>query len=162
MALVAFTIGIFLVGNALAGMHVKGRVVSHSIKWQQIDVGDQDGHVVAIVELKGITTNMEGKWFIDGWSYHEWSLLDINLKTGLGTGNGYGDVTDRDGNKCYLTWEGKAFPGGKFGNGYWEGTWKYIKGSGKFVGIQGGGPFHVTLVGDQGYSDWEGEIELPR
>ena len=162
MVLVIFAMGIFLVNSAVAGEYVRARNITHTIKWQQIDVGDVDGHVVAVSEAKGVTSNKEGKWFAEGWAYREWSLYDINLKTGLGSGHGYGDITDRDGNKCYFSWEGKAFTGGKFGTGYWEGTWKYIKGTGKFVGIKGGGPFLGNTVGDEICNDWEGEFELPR
>jgi hypothetical protein len=89
-------------------------------------------------------------------------FYDINLKTGLGSGHGYGEQTDRDGNKWYFTWEGKLGKGGKFGTGYWEGTWKALKGTGKFEGIQGKGTFQGNPVGDQIYNPWEGEIELPR
>jgi hypothetical protein len=159
MALIAFVMGILLVGDALAGEYVKARTVTHNTKFQPIDVGDADGHVVVVLEDKGVSTNLEGKWFADGWSYRDTGLSDINLKTGLGSGHGYGDYTDRDGNKWYFTWEGKGVKGEKF---VWGGTWKVVKGTGKFEGIQGKGTWKQYLVGDQAYHDWEGEMELPR
>jgi hypothetical protein len=159
MALIVFATGIILVNCAVAGEKVKGRTVTHNIKWQQIDVGDADGHVVAIEENKGVSANLEGKWFADGWSFRETGLYDINLKTGIGSAHGYGDYTDRDGNKWYFTWEGKAVKGEKYA---WGGTWKAVKGTGKFEGIHGGGTWQNYQVGDQGYFDWEGDIELPR
>ncbi len=68
MALIAFAMGILLVGDAVAGENVKARTVTHNTKCQQIDVGDEDGHVVVVGEDKGVSTNLEGKWFADGWS----------------------------------------------------------------------------------------------
>ena len=162
MALIVFAIGIVLVGNGLAGEKFKGRTVHSNTKWQQIDVGDEDGHVVAILESKGVATNMEGKWFGDGCAYRHVGLLDMNLKTGLGSGHYYGDYTDKDGDKWYFISEGKAVIGGQFGAYYWESRWKVVNGTGKFKGIKGGGTARWYPVGDQGYHDWECEIELPR
>jgi len=159
MALVVFAISIFLVGNAVAGMYVKVRNITHSIKWQQVDVGDEDGHVVAVQENKGATMNLEGKWFNDGWSFRDTGLSDINMKTFLGSSKSYGDHTDRDGNKWYFIAEGKSIKEGKY---VWGGTWKAIKGTGKFEGIKGGGTWKWYAVGDMAITDWEGEIELPR
>jgi len=153
---------IFLVTCAGAGEYVKARNVTHYTKLQQVDVGDVEGHVILVYESKGVTTNLEGKWFCDGWAHHETGVMDINTKTGLGSGHGYGCQTDRDGNKFMWTWEGKAMKGGKFGTGYWEATWKAIKGTGKFEGIQAKGTVLGYSVGDEGYADWEGEVEFPR
>ncbi len=162
MALMVFATGILLVGDAVAGEYVKVRNANHNVKWQQIDVGDLDGHVIAIGEVKGVTTNLERKWFNDGWSFRGMGLYDLNPKTGLGAGHGYGEHTDRDGNKYYFIWEGKSLKGGKYGTDYWEGTWKAIKGTGKFEGIHGKGTFQSYAIGDQAFDDWEGEVELPR
>ena len=162
IALITLAFGVALISDALAGEKVKARNVSHSVKWEQINVGDEDGHVVAVTEAKGITTNSEGKWLFNGWAYHDTSLYDINLKTGLGSGQGYGDQTDRDGDKVYWTWEGKHLQGGKFGTGYWTGTWTAVKGTGKFEGIQGKGTFQGYNIGGDTLNDWEGDFVLPR
>ena len=162
IALITLAFGVALVGNTLAAEKVKGRNVSHAVKWEQINVGDEDGHVVAVSEGKGITTNLEGKWLFNGWPYHDTSLYDINPKTGLGSGQGYGDQTDRDGDKVYWTWEGKMLKGGKFGTGYWAGTWAFVKGTGKFEGIQGRGTFQSYDIGGDTLNDWEGDVELRR
>jgi hypothetical protein len=162
MALIAFAMAILLVGNAAAGEIFKARNVTHTTKWQQIDVGDEDGHVIVVSESKGVTTNLEGKWFAYGWFYRDTALLDLNLKTGVGSAHGYWECTDRDGNKYYGTGEGRLLKGGKFGTGYWGLIWKVVKGTGKFEGMQGKGTSQGYLVGDQSYTDWEGEFELPR
>jgi hypothetical protein len=157
MALIVFAIGIVWVGDALGGEKVKGRTVHSNTKWQHIDAGDEDGHVAAIFESKGVQSVSEGRKLFDGVVYRQTGLLDMNLKTGLGSGHYFWDITDKDGDKYYGTAEGKAVKAG-----YWVGTTKIAKGTGKFKGIQGKGTWQWYAVGDQGYSDWEMEVELPR
>ena len=161
IALITLAFGVALIGNALAEK-VKCQNIYHVVKWEQVNVGDQDGHVVAVYEVKGITTNLEGKSFLNGVSYHETSLCDVNLKTGEGSGQGYFDQTDRDGDKSYGTWEGKHLQGGKFGTGYWTATWKVIKGTGKFQGMQGKGTAEGYSIGGDTLVDWEGDFVPPR
>ena len=158
MALIAFAVGILLVGNVVAGEKFKGRTVLYGTKWEQINVGDEDGHVVAVYESRGITTNLDGKRFLDGCILRETGLLDMNLKTGLASGHGYGDWTDRDGSKNYYTWEGKRVAGKPF-----EAVWTIVKGTGKFEGIKAEGTASGYFVAPgQQYNDWEVEVELPR
>jgi hypothetical protein len=119
--------------------------------------------VIAVYEHKGIGINMEGKTFGDGMVRWETGLVDMNFKTGLGSGHGYGVVTDRDGDKYYFTWKGKRVKGGKLGTGYWESELTIVKGTGKYEGIQGKGISYSYQVAEkQSYADWEVEVELPR
>lgn len=141
------------IGNAVAAEKITGRNVKHNVKWEKIEVGDEEGHVVAIYENKGVHSRTDGKTFV----YWECGNLDINLKTGVGSGNGYGTHTDKDGDKTYFTWEGKIA-----GKGIWKGTWTYTSGTGKFEGIKGGGTFtSYDIAPGQSYNDFEGEEELP-
>jgi hypothetical protein len=159
MALIAFVMGIALVGDVVAGEKFKGRSDLNMLKWEQIKVGDEEGHVVAFYEKKGISTNLEGKQLFDGCLVRETGLLDLNLKTGVGSAQGYGDGTDKEGNKCYYTWEGKCVKAGK----PWEGVWTIVKGTGKLEGITGKGTWvNYNLGGGWGYDDSEFEAELPR
>ena len=83
IALITLAFGIAVVGDALAGEKFKARTVKQKVKWEQIEVGDQEGHIIAVAEAKGISTNMEGKWFADGWVQHYAALYDLNPKVGL-------------------------------------------------------------------------------
>jgi hypothetical protein len=159
MTLITFSMGIFLVGNVLAGEKFKARNAYHSVKWEQVNVGDEEGHVVAVYESKAITTNLEGKWFSDGSVERNTGLWDINLKTGLGSVHGYAEMADKDGNKYYYTLEGKVVEAGK----PTKGVWTIVKGTGKFEGITGKGTWEYYPLGPgEGYSNWEIEVELPR
>jgi hypothetical protein len=146
--------GIFLVGDAVAGEKIKCRTVWVNTKWVQINVGDEKDHVVAVGESKGIISNMQGKTFGDGWLGWCGITCDISPKIGV-NGNGYMTLTDKDGDKIYMKAVRK--PAG-------PNPWTFFKGTGKFEGIQGKGTFSDNLTADPTlvYTDWEGEVELPR
>jgi hypothetical protein len=158
IALITLAFGVALVGNALAGEKVKGRIAAYNVKWEQVQVGDEEGHVLAVVEDKGISFILMGRMLPDGMLYRDVTLLDSNLKTWVGSHVTYSEYTDRDGDKYYSMQKGKLV-----GKGGWEGEWAYIKGIGKFEGIQGKGTWvGLTLSPTQWYVDWEGEMDLPR
>jgi hypothetical protein len=149
IAVIGLFVGVAVVGDALAGEKVKGRNVYYTAKWQQIEVGDEEGHVVAISETKSITTVFQGRAIPDGLVGRGVGFFDIG-KTGVRFTHGYQEFTDKDGDKIYCEWSG----GGK---------WSYAKGTGKFEGIKGGGTSaYYPKSPEQAYSDWEGEVELPK
>jgi hypothetical protein len=159
IALITLAFGVALIGDAMAEK-AKGRVVGYNVKWEQVEVGDQEGHVVAVVEAKGINSTIMGKTVPDGMVYRLSGLLDINLKTGVGSFvDGYDEYTDRDGDMIIHKITGKYPGGGKAA----EGEWTCIKGTGKFEGMQGKGTWiGHDIAPRQWYVDWEGERELPR
>jgi len=159
IALMTFAFAVTLVSDALAGEKFKCRIVGYTVKWEQVEVGDQEGHVVAVAEAKGINSTMMGKTLPDGMLYRLPVLIDLNLKTGVGSHVvGYSEYTDRDGDKIVVQDKGKYVGGG---NG--AGEWAFVKGTGKFEGIQGKGTWiSHSLSPTQWYVDWEGEVELPR
>ena len=128
-----------------------------SVKWEQIAVGDQEGHALVVEEAKGVSSNMEGKWFGEGWVQRHVGFIDMNTTTGMTSGHGYEEVTDQDGNKYFTRWEGKAT-----GQATWEGTYVIYKGTGKYEGIKGRGKWSLLMVSpDQFFTDEEWDIELP-
>ena len=134
---------------------IKIRRVYFAIKREQIDVSDVDGHMIVLIEARGISTNMEGEAFNDGWSVREVAVIDINSKLGNGFGHGYLEETDADGDKVYTRWEGEDV------RNTGSGRWSYIKGTGKFEGIKGEGNWSsYVLSPTQWYVDSDGEIEL--
>jgi hypothetical protein len=110
---------------------VKATATSINIKFEKIDVGDEDGHMIAIVENKQV-------WSADGSDEKSTAvvrgLMDFNPKTGKGTFTGYSIRNYKNGEKWYLSFEGK--PAGK---GRWEGTHTYNGGTGKYEGMSGSG-----------------------
>ena len=160
MALIVFAMGIFLVGNAVAGEKHRLSTVYHMIKWEQMNVPAEEGHVIGLWEAKGVTRNKDGKRFGEGVIIHTVGSLDLNMKTGNGLAHHYYDEwTDRDGDKIYSNGEGKS----KIGEPFWEGRNTFTRGVGKYEGIRGGFTWKAYSVSpDQFIADWDVEIELPR
>ncbi|MFH0871303.1 MAG: hypothetical protein V1878_02250 [bacterium] len=161
VALIAL-VGMAIVGDAVAGEKVKGRTAFYTVKWETVNVPEEEGLLMALAESRGITSNKEGKTFADGWVSRSVGLLDINVKTGLGSGHWYEEVTDRDGDKLYYRSEGKRMKG-KLWASYWEGEYTIVRGTGKWEGIKGRGNWSMYPTAPmQSYTDWEMEVELPK
>lgn len=125
-----------------------------NVKWEQIEVGDEEGHVIGISESKEIyineTTGEKGIAVSIG-------LIDINPKMGQASGHGYGIDFSKDGSKIFRSWEGKAV-----GKGHWQGVWSVIKGTGSNEGATGGGTWDSYSLGPQhSYLEVEGEMNVP-
>ena len=73
--------------------------------------------------------------------------------------NGYCVVTDRDGDKLFLTWEG----GNDTKAGEGKGTAQYTGGTGKYAGIKGKYTYNYVAIlpGAEGYARINGEWQLP-
>ncbi len=159
ISLITFALGIALVGDALAGEKVKFRTGLYGTKWEQVAVGDKEGHIIGIYESKGLGTNLEGKKFLDGWLLRESGLMDIDGKAGTWSAQGYADFTDENGDMIYVAWEGKKMKQDQPGTG----TVRLLKGTGKWQGIQGKGTWvAVSSRENRSYSNVEWDVELPR
>ena len=154
--MIIFIFTIAMVNCALAGEKIKYK--SHGTiftdKWEQIEVGDEKGHVLAVAHSKQIYFNeITGEKTV-GSSVN---TMDINLNTGQGSMKGYGIAIDKDGDKMIRTHKGK--PAGK---GHWKGTYVMVKGTGKYEGITGKGTWDTYSLGEgQSYVEAEGEYQLP-
>ena len=158
MAVFALVVGIVALADAVAGEKGKGRAVFNSTKWQQIEVGDVEGHIVAVCEAAGVFTVLEGDKFADGAAIRQVGLYDINTKTRTGTIRGYNEVTSLDGAKAYEEWEGQRLPDGGA-----QGRFAWVRATGKWEGVKFWGSWKSQrLSPTQWYSDSEWEVELPR
>ena len=160
MVLIVFAMSIVLVGNAVAAEKgkVAGRQVWHITTIHALKVPDVEGHVINLLEAKGIV------------SYEKWgaALIDqintLDFIKGAGTFQGYNYTIFPDGSSITTKFEGKSKGGGvgTTGMASSESTWTFIKGTGKFQGIQGRGTSKSYVLGPcQYYSDTEGEYTLP-
>jgi hypothetical protein len=95
----------------------------------------------------------KGIGFSEKWGNYPITLmgmLDVIKETN--SGQSYVHATFPDGSTYTVRAEGK---GGK-------GTFTFIKGTGKFFGLKGGGTYKsYPLDPTQWYTDWEGEYTLP-
>ncbi|MGA2468978.1 MAG: hypothetical protein ABSH06_32165 [Thermodesulfobacteriota bacterium] len=160
MALIAFAMGIFSVGDALAGERgkVAAREVLYATTVQTLKVPDVEGHTIHLIEAKGI--GFSEKW----GAYLIYLTYTLDVIKGEGTHQGYNHMTYPDGSTFTVKYEGKNMRGGRglTGTAGGEGTWTLIKGTGKFEGIQGEGTYKSYSLGPgQWYNDTEGEYTLP-
>ena len=152
MALISFAMGIFLVGDAVAGEKgkVASRIVYLATVVHTLKVPDVDDHINWLVEAKGIYSS--GKW----GAALVYQIITMDSIKGSGSSRGYDRWTFPDGSVIDIKWEGKARGASN------EGTITLIKGTGKFEGIQGKGTFKAQMLSaDQYYGDQEIDYTLP-
>jgi hypothetical protein len=155
-AVIIFVFGISMIDCVVAGekQKIKSHGASVTGKWEQIEVGDEEGHVLVVYDSKQIYFNEITGERSAGPSVN---TMDINLKTGQGFVRGYGSTTDKDGDKIFRTHEGKPV-----GKGHWKGTFIWVKGTGKYEGVKGSGTWDsYSLAPGQSYVEVEGEMEMP-
>jgi hypothetical protein len=160
MVLFAFAMGIVLVGDAVAAE--KGKVAYRQVYYMTsihtLKVPDVEGHAINLLEAKGIVSSE--KW----GAALIYQINTLDFIKGSGTFQGYTHTTYPDGSTITTKFEGKSKGGGAGTTGMAssEGTWTYVKGTGKFEGIQGRGTMKSYVLGPgQFYSDSEGEYTLP-
>ena len=152
MIALTLILGLVSIKIVSAGETVKIKASGTSIntKWHQIEVGDEEGHVIAVfqntqawvVEPAGIKTTQYSR-----------GTMDLHKKTGQGTMQGYSIMTYPGGDKRYASFDGKIA-----GKGKWEGTYTDLGGTGKFEGCKGGGTWKTQSLGP-GISHIEAEGE---
>jgi len=160
MALIVFTIGILLVGNAVAGE--SGKILIREVYYtptvHTLKVPDMEGHTYILFEEKGIGFHEKwGNWLI--------TLVGTGeLKAeGTATFQFHVHYTFPDGSTITFKAEGGSVPGrGIIGEPSAEGTAIPIKGTGKFQGIQGRVAWKgYHLAPNQSYAYPELEYTLP-
>jgi hypothetical protein len=128
------TLAALLVAPPTGADTVKGRSVYHFVKIERVEVGDVPGHVVGVAEHRGLMSLDTGEV-----ATHI-GRLTFDYTNGSGAFHGYNLVTFEDGSTKIFEAQGKttAQPSGvsKF-----EASYAYIKGTGRFEGIEGTGSF---------------------
>jgi hypothetical protein len=139
----SFIIAVWLLAPATSAIakteKFKCRIISQIAKIHRIEVGDVEGHIIAIYERRGLQFSDDG----EVGSYVNWITSDtINEK---GTFEGYNRVTYEDGSTVDAKFQGTSEPleGGRSTG---KGTFSYIGGSGRFEGIKGSGSFTYKTI----------------
>jgi hypothetical protein len=154
-AIIICILGITTIDCAVAGEKTKWHGTGVTSNWQQIEVGDEKGHVLAIFEGKQVFINeTTGEKMVTIAK----NTMDLNPKAGQITIQGYGVTTDPNGDKLIRKHEGKAI-----GKGHMKGTWSCVKGTGKYEGTTGGGTWESWSLAPQiGYYEVEGDMVIPK
>lgn len=126
-------------------------------KYEAKEVPDTEGHILMQYEGKDISS--DGKLIC-------YKIGQADYIKGAGPVKGYNECVNREGDTIFDKFEGmsitKKSPEGKDIITF-KGTYTYIKGTGKYEGIQGGGTFHGMMIGKEVLSsDMEGEYIIKK
>ena len=162
IALVIFAFATTAIDSAVAGEKVQQKVrnVYSVFKAEAAKVGDVPGHVVGVAEANGLIFPEKN----EPAAYSVQFMFDY--VNGSGTHWAYAMSTWEDGSTTVIKAEGTttATQGGKIS--LFEGTYTYVKGTGRYAGIKGGGSYtgkRVTplAAGAFCYSDATETYTLP-
>jgi hypothetical protein len=152
---------IFAFGVTTASAQEKVKVKRKSfgilIKSERIQIDDTEGHFLTLSEWKGVTSDGE---------FTRYGTSTGDLIKGNGPYNGYMKYVAKGGNTYISKYEGmltttKSKEGKPIVT--FKGTYSYIKGTGKFENIQGGGTYKGAFIGKGIYTmDAEGEYFIKK
>ena len=130
------------------------------VKAEAVEIGDVPGHIIGVAQSSGLTCLESGE--VGTYTQH----VTFDYINGNGPHQGYSSVTFEDGSTTFSRFEGttKEGEGGK--SSLFEGTSTYIRGMGRFEGIEGSGSYtgkRITpfAAGADCYSDYAGTRTLP-
>ena len=164
-AMVAVAIlGVFIalpLAGAEKTVQEKGRVVYHFVKAEVMQAGDVPGHVVGIVDARGLSFPDTGEVA----TYLNKIVLDVT--NGTGPHQTY-TVTTFEDKSTVITQNKGVTTARPDGTSTFEGTYTYIGGTGRFAGVTGGGSYTgkrlapLTPGGPaDNFADYVGTYTLP-
>jgi hypothetical protein len=114
-------------------------------------------HMLFVGEFNGTVFNDTGSGFLHGTAFVCPGMNDVLRGLSLAS-QGYCVVTDKDGDKAFLTWKGRKMtePSRVAGDYQWA------NGTGKYTGITGNNTFEaIFITPTAGYSALKGKWKLP-
>ena len=157
LAIAFFVVAFTAPGVAFAGekVKIKSHGVSYTTLINQLDVGDEEGHIILIYEQRSIFANE-----ISGDKFPDRSVGFMNVNPNKPAEmylTGYGVHTDKDGDKMTRSFKGKPVS-----KDQWKGVYTTTGGTGKYKGATGGGAWtSYMLAPQQSYVEVEGELQMP-
>ena len=159
MLLIIILAGIFALGVTTSLAQEKNRIKRKCFGTgvsEQIEVGDIDGHVILTGTTKGVEVNSGATIF---------GCSTSDLVNGNGTMLTYVTTIYKDG-LTVVEGQGKISttmsPEGKPLRAF-EGSWSYVKGTGKWKNVQGNGTFKGKYIGPGIFAyDSEGEYFIKK
>lgn len=118
-----------------------GRRVQGTTRAEAVRVGDADGHVVGVVEFKGLT------FFAGGEVASHVNAATFDLTNGSGPHRGYVVHYFEDGSTSTERYQGEARLAGDGRKTLVEGTFECVGGTGRFEGLKGEGTYKGERLG---------------
>ena len=159
LALVAAA-GLVLPALAYAQDLGTSRRVQGTAKVKQVEVGDVPGHVVGVVEFKGLT------FFADGEVATHTNPATFDLTNGSGPHQGYVVHYFDDGSTSIERYQGEAKLSADGKRTTVVGKFQCVGGTGRFAGLKGEGTYQgerlgALRTGDFVYVDTTGKCTVP-
>ena len=155
----------FFVATSMAQQKTKiaGKMTCAYVMQKKLDVGDTEGHVISLAQSEGTNVSTGENEFMDGARIVNMSFSDV-IK-GNGPHQGY-LKHEKNGNSTFTGWNGKIttiFSDEGTPIITFEGIFTYIRGTGKFEGIQGSGTYKGRFISEKEYTvEWEGEYFIKK
>ena len=142
---------------------VAGKITCAVIKSESINFDDTEGHTIALMKYDGFNVSTGEHEFMNGVQTVGVTFGD--LIKGTGPHKGYGKMS-MNGDAVFWKYKGKTAttlsPKGK-PIIVFEGTITFLKGTGKYKGIQGSGTFKSKMISStMQVSKWEGEYFIKK
>ena len=136
------------------------RRVQSTAEITSVEVGDVKGHVVGVVEFKGLT------FFADGEIATHVNPATFDLTDGSGPHQGYVVHYFDDGSTSVERYQGEARLSADGKRTTVEGSFECIGGTGRFAGLKGNGTYRGERLGglqtgDYVYVDTTGSCTVP-
>lgn len=136
---------------------VKQKAFGVLIKSERVKIDDTEDHYKSISEWKGVTPDGE---------FIRYGTSAADLIKGNGPFNGYMKDVDKSGDTYITKFQG-VLTNTKSQEGKplvtYKGTFSYIKGTGKFENIEGGGTFKGRFIGEGIYmTEYDGEYVIKK
>ena len=135
-----------------------GKYSAHVTKVEIFEVGDVKGHTVSLRKAEGINSNLGQQVFMDGAKIVTMTFSDLVM--GNGPHQGYTEM-EKNGDLIISKFDGRIVTTlsaeGKPITSF-SGTMHWIKSSGQFTNMQGGGIYKGHFTSETSYEvEWEGE-----
>lgn len=129
----------------------KGQNVQYNVKSEWVEVSE--GHVVGFYENTGLGFHDDGETTVIA------NKGTFDSIKGNGTSRGYLTKTFTDGSTYIVRHQGTSKPEGD--HNLQEGTYEYVSGTGRYVGIKGGGTYWGRSYGKMSVIDYDGKSIVP-
>jgi hypothetical protein len=137
-----------------------GRRVQNTTAVHEVEVGDAAGHVVGVVEFKGLT------FFASGAIATHVNSATYDLVDGSGPHAGYVVHYFDDGSTSVEKYQGRAMIEAAGDRTVVEGEFECVGGTGRFAGLKGEGHYRGERIGSLAagsyvYIDFQGHCTTP-
>lgn len=154
---------VVLVPMTQAADEVAGRAVSHTIKTEMMEVGDEPGHFYGVSQAHALTFYTKGPEIGKIASGMKTVIFDV--VKGKGTFTGLEAKNFIDGSTLFVKFGGTQTPIDEGKRTAYEGTWEVTGGTGRYAGAKGSGTYKGERIGDfktgaDSYFDWTGTLTM--